>query len=158
MPRNNQPVAAAEAIAAARDLAWGGQHAQAVEMATSALAKHGDEADSLVLLELRVESLIAQAEIERARADVDAMLAIAERTGLPAFAAQALNCQTLLHIRSAQLQPAVDCATRALAAAKRSRRKTLVSLCLLRLAEARVEKIALDASGKPRGTERLDVK
>jgi exodeoxyribonuclease VII small subunit len=29
---------------------------------------------------------------------------------------------------------------------------------LLRLAEARVEKIALDASGKPRGTEPLDVK
>jgi exodeoxyribonuclease VII small subunit len=29
---------------------------------------------------------------------------------------------------------------------------------LLRQAEARVEKIALDASGKPRGTEPLDVK
>jgi len=29
---------------------------------------------------------------------------------------------------------------------------------LLRLAEARVEKIALDASGRPRGTEPLDVK
>jgi exodeoxyribonuclease VII small subunit len=29
---------------------------------------------------------------------------------------------------------------------------------LLRLAEARVEKIALDASGKPKGTEPLDVK
>jgi GAF domain-containing protein/DNA-binding response OmpR family regulator/tetratricopeptide (TPR) repeat protein len=138
VPRNHKPVAAAEAIAAARDLAWGGQHAQAVEIATSALAKHGDDADSLALLELRVESLIAQAEIERARADVDAMLAIAERTGLPAFAAHALNCQALLHIRSAQLQPAVDCATRALAAAKRSRRKILVSLCLLRLAEAQM--------------------
>jgi exodeoxyribonuclease VII small subunit len=29
---------------------------------------------------------------------------------------------------------------------------------LLRQAEARVEKIALDASGKPKGTEPLDVK
>ncbi|MEA3022412.1 MAG: exodeoxyribonuclease small subunit [Alphaproteobacteria bacterium] len=28
---------------------------------------------------------------------------------------------------------------------------------VLRLAEARVEKITLDASGKPKGTERLDV-
>ena len=132
MPRNNKPVAtraprrggvkakssSAEAIITARGLAWTGQHAQAIDVATSALAMRNDDADRLALLELRVESLIARGELERARADVGAMLAIAERSGIPAFAAQALNCQTLLHIRSAQLQPAVDCATLALAAVR----------------------------------------
>jgi exodeoxyribonuclease VII small subunit len=40
------------------------------------------------------------------------------------------------------------------------RGETLKRRCedLLRLAEARVEKITLDASGKPTGTEPLDVK
>src|SRR4029450_6451057 len=72
VPRNNKPVAdraprrpgakakssfAAEIIAAARDLAWGGQHAQAVELVTSALEKRGDDVDRLALLELRAESL-----------------------------------------------------------------------------------------------------
>jgi len=40
------------------------------------------------------------------------------------------------------------------------RGETLKRRCehLLRQAEARVEKIALDASGKPKGTEPLDVK
>ncbi len=153
MPRNNKPAAphaprrvgakvkssvAAEAIAAARDLAFAGQHAQAIERATSALARRCDDAARLALLELRVESLIAQGEVERARADVDAMLGIADQAGLAAFAAQALNCQSLLHLRSAAWQPAVDCAARALAAAKRSRRTTLVGASLLRVAEAQM--------------------
>ena len=154
MAKNNKPAAprarrpqgadvpsasAAEAVTAARDLAWTGQHAQAIEAVSAALAAPGCDDDvRLALLELRAESRTAQGEMDRARDDAEAMLAIAERTGLPAFAAQALNCQSLLHIRSAQLQPAVDCATRALAAAKRSRRKTLLSFSLLRLAEAQM--------------------
>jgi hypothetical protein len=62
------------------DLAWAGAHAQAIEVATAALSATGLSVGSrLDLLDLRAESFIAQGDLERAGADADAMLDLAER-------------------------------------------------------------------------------
>ena len=55
------------------DLAWAGQHAQAIERATAALATTGaNTALKLDLLDLRAESLVALGDTERAGADAAA--------------------------------------------------------------------------------------
>src|SRR5512144_2214663 len=83
----------ARAITAARELAWAGQHASAIDIVTAALAAPGsDEASRLALLELRGESLSAQGEVDGALVDAKAMLAIAAGSGRPDLQAQALNC------------------------------------------------------------------
>ena len=129
--------AAPEAIAVARDLAQAGQHAQAVDIASSALAHAKSDADaSLALLELRAESLVAQGEVDRALADAKAMLAIAESSGRPSLQAQALNCLSRVHLSSGGIDAAVTTAAQALKAARRSRRKPLIATCLLNLAAA----------------------
>src|SRR5438874_10158191 len=64
----------AEAIAIARDFARAGQHAQAVDIVSDALAQANSDADaSLSLLELRAESLVAAGEMDRALGDAEAM-------------------------------------------------------------------------------------
>ena len=71
-----KPVPAADRVS---DLVWAGAHAQAIELATAALAEPGLEVGSqLDLLDLRAESFIAQGDVGRASADADAMLALAE--------------------------------------------------------------------------------
>jgi hypothetical protein len=73
-----------DAITAARDLAWAGQHASAIDVATAALAAGaGEDGPRLGLLELRAESLSAQGEVDRALADAETMVAIAERGASP---------------------------------------------------------------------------
>ncbi len=61
------------------DLAWAGQHAKAIELATHALAAPRLRvADQLDLLDLRAESYVAQSDLDRAGADADAMLGLAK--------------------------------------------------------------------------------
>ncbi|MEO8305831.1 MAG: GAF domain-containing protein [Betaproteobacteria bacterium] len=90
------------------------------------------------MLELRVESLIARGDMAQARADADAMVALATRCASPAFEAQALNSLSSVQRLSGEENAAVAIATRALAAARRTRRKALIASSLLRLAEAQV--------------------
>src|SRR5437588_9109222 len=72
------------------DLAWAGQHAQAIELATTALATAGLSAGTrLDLLDLRAESFIAQGDSEQASADADAMIELAEHARTAALKAQA---------------------------------------------------------------------
>src|SRR5438034_6756780 len=62
------------------DLAWAGQHAQAIELATTALSTPGLSVGSrLDLLDLRAESFIAQGDLARAGADAEEMLDLADR-------------------------------------------------------------------------------
>ncbi len=120
-----------------RDLAWAGQHAQAIELATTALATAGTNAAlKLDLLDLRAESLVALGDTERAGADAATMLELARAAGDPAFRAQALNRQALVQMRSGRLPAAVRTATSALSAARRSGQPALEAQSLLRLAEA----------------------
>ncbi len=128
----------ASAVTRVADLARTGQHAQAIEGATAALAAAGlDIAVRLDLLDLRAESFIAQGELDRARADAAAMLklaTIAKRR--PALKAQALNRQALVQMRKGELEAAVATATAALKSARQSKQSPLIATSLFRLAEA----------------------
>ncbi len=131
------PVSPEAAVAAARDLAWIGQHSQAIDAATAALAAAEDDTLRLALLDVRAQSFIAQGEMTRARQDADAMIAVAASNHTPAHEAQAQNCLSFVQRLSGEEGAAVATAARAVAAARRSRRKALIAASLLRLAEAR---------------------
>jgi class 3 adenylate cyclase len=82
-------------------LAWAGQHAQAIELATAALAAAGLRVGSrLDLLDLRAESSIAQGDLERAGADADAMLGLADHARTATF--KALSGHAESAVRAAQ--------------------------------------------------------
>src|SRR2546425_302048 len=118
------------------DLAWAGAHAQAIELATTALATPGLSAASrLDLLDLRSESFVAQGDLDRARADADAMADLADRARTSAFKAQARNRLALVQMRKGQ-KAAVATANTALKAARQSKQVALEAMSLFRLAEA----------------------
>src|SRR5450631_3913379 len=82
------------------DLAWAGQHAAAIKLATAPLKKADlSVSDRLDLLDLRAESFIAQGDLAAADEDAKAMLDLARRARKPAFLAQSLNRRALLEIR-----------------------------------------------------------
>jgi GAF domain-containing protein/CheY-like chemotaxis protein/tetratricopeptide (TPR) repeat protein len=119
------------------DLAWAGQHAAAIELATTALAASRlSVVNRLDLLDLRAESFIAQGDLDRAGADADAMLRLAKTARTAAFMAQAQNRQALVETRKSEFKAAIATATAALKAARRSKRTPLIALSLFRLAEA----------------------
>src|SRR5260221_3490007 len=121
------------------DLAWAGQHAQAIETATAALAKSNlSVASRLDLLDLRAESHIAQGDLARAGADADTMLDIATRARSAGFKAQARNRLALVQMRRGELKAALAGATTALNAARQSKRTQLIAMSLFRLAEAQM--------------------
>jgi tetratricopeptide (TPR) repeat protein len=137
--RSVQPGARRTATTTERvgDLAWAGQHAQAIELATAALAAPGLSAGArLDLLDLRGESFIAQGDLDRAAADADAMQAIANRARTAACTAQAQNRVALVQIRKGEWEAAAATAAAALKAARRSRRGQLEAMSLFRLSEA----------------------
>jgi len=121
------------------DLAWAGQHAGAIEVATAALARTNLAAGTrLDLLDLRAESFIAQGDLVRSGADADAMLDIATRTRSASFKAQARNRLALVQMRRGELKAALATATAALNAARQSKRTPLIAMSLFRLGEAQM--------------------
>ena len=152
MPRSTQKSAASAktaaptpgnaTVAAARqvgDLAWAGQHAKAIELATRLLAAPRlSTAEQLELLDLRAESFGAQGDLERAVADADAMLGLARRAKTAAFIAHAQNRQAMVQTRRAEFKAAIATATAALRAAHRTRQTPLIARSLFRLAEAQM--------------------
>ncbi len=111
-PRAAKPVST---VARVRDLACAGQHAQAIELATTALAATRISASSkLDLLDLRAESYIAQGELDRAAKDAAAMLRLANSTEKAAFKVRAMKRSALVKTRKTQLKAAVSAATVAL--------------------------------------------
>src|SRR5437016_9505449 len=101
------------------DLAWAGAHAQAIELATVALATAGLSVGSrLDLLDLRAESFTAQGDLARAGADATEMVNLAERAKTAAFKAQARNRLALVQMRKGEFKAAVASATAALKAAR----------------------------------------
>ncbi|MEO6407813.1 MAG: GAF domain-containing protein, partial [Burkholderiaceae bacterium] len=122
---------------AARDLARAGKHNDAVVLTTAALAASTlSAAARAALLEARVESLIAMAEIRRADDDVAELLALAERDGSAALRVRALACLSLVKFRAEYGEAAIEAAAAALEGARRTRSKPLIALSLLRLANA----------------------
>src|SRR5207253_10331152 len=83
------------------DLAWAGAHAQAIELATTALATPGlGVASRLDLLDLRAESWIASGKLDRAAQDAATMVELADRAKTAAFKAQARDRLALAQMRS----------------------------------------------------------
>jgi GAF domain-containing protein/CheY-like chemotaxis protein len=120
-----------------RDLAWAGHHQQAIEQAGAALATTGLSVENrLDLLDLRAESFIAQADLERAGEDADAMIELADGARTPALKAQARNRLALVQIRKGELKSAVATAAAALKAARQSKQRAVEATSLFRLAEA----------------------
>ena len=112
--------------------AWPGHRARHVG------ARRGPDLASLIrldLLDLRAESFIAQGDLERAAADADAMLDLAERSKNAAFKAQARNRLALAQLRKGELKAALATATAALKAARASKQGRLEAMSLYRLAE-----------------------
>ncbi len=133
-PRVPKPAPAADRLG---DLVWAGAHAQAIELATTALAEPGlDIGSQLELLDLRAESFIAQGDLARAAADADAMVALANAARTAAFRAQALNRLALVQLRKSEFKPAITTADAALRASRQSKRGVLEAMSLYRLAEA----------------------
>ena len=133
-PRTEKPAATAQRVG---DLAWAGQHAQAIELATAALATTSLSVSSrLDLLDLRSESFIAQGDLERAGADAEAMLDLADRAKTAAFKAQARNRLALVQTRKGEIKAAIASANAALKAARQSKHVALEAMSLFRLAEA----------------------
>ena len=102
------------------DLAWAGQHEQAIAAATAALKRKALAADDrMTLLDLRSESYIAVGDLALAAADAKAMKALAAREGDAALDASALRRDSQLQLLRGEARAAVVTATAALKAARR---------------------------------------
>lgn len=105
-----------------RDLAWTDQHAKAIELASQGLLtskiKINEQMD---LLDLRAESYIAQANLDLAAKDADAMVKLAKPVGAGlsrlALTAQALNRKAIIQMHRGEIKPAIKTVTAALKAA-----------------------------------------
>lgn len=136
-----------ELLARAREAAWNGNHAGAIDVATQALtAQKLTPASQLDFLDLRAESHIAQGKLKLAALDVAAMLDLANVNKKPNLKARALNRQAMVQMRSGDLGAAVKTATAALRAADQTRQKSLIGNSLLRLAEAQYRTRASELS------------
>ncbi len=121
------------------DLAWAGQHEQAIAAASAALKLKSMSVDErMTLLDLRSESHLAVGELAQAAADATAMKALAKRDGGAELQTRALCRDALLHIRTGNARSAAGIAARALKAAERSRQPAQIALALSRLAHAQV--------------------
>ena len=98
-----------------RDMARTDEHAQAIELATTALAAARlSVANKIDLLDLRSESYTAAGELDHAAKDATAMLRLANGAQSEAFKARAVKRGALVKTRKGQLKTAVGAATVAL--------------------------------------------
>src|SRR5215204_5557594 len=75
---SQQSAVSEQTISRVRELAWMGQHAQAIELATEPLSRSGLKPDTQMdLLDLRAESYIALLNLDAAEKDADAMMILA---------------------------------------------------------------------------------
>jgi hypothetical protein len=94
-------------------LAWAGQHAQAIELATNELGKSRLKRDlQMDLLDLRAESYIAQGQLDLAMKDANVMSKLAKTALLKA---KQLNLKSLVQMRMGDLKAAARSASAAVA-------------------------------------------
>ena len=92
-----QPAASDQSVSRVQELAWTGQHAQAIELATQTLNMSGLKPDlQMDLLDLRAESYFALLNVDAAEKDVKQMERIAKLENKPALKARALIRKTQL--------------------------------------------------------------
>jgi len=125
-----------------RELAWTGQHAAAIDLATQALSTPKIKpTEQMSLLDLRAESYIAQGKLDLAMKDAKAMMKIAKSITNNQLRATALNRLVLVQMRTGDLKAAVKSATAAVKASSANRKSQIANrqshaLALFRLAEA----------------------
>jgi len=131
-----------EFVTQVRDLAWMGQHARAIELASQALAAQKMRpAEQMDLLDLRAESYLAQGKLDLAGIDSNAMVKLARSPGLPIsqaaiLKAKALNRKALIQMRQGDLPAALKTATAAVKTSRQTKDSHLLAECLFRLSEA----------------------
>ena len=106
---------ASSSIAAqVRELAWAGQHAQAIEHCSQALqGKRLAAAARIELLDLRAQSFIAQGRFADAALDARAMQALAAQQGQAADQSSAHICLAMAQMRQGDVNAALTTATQA---------------------------------------------
>ncbi len=136
--KNSTSTAARALLQQARDAAWNGKHARAIELCTQLLVQSNlDIAAQLDALDVRAESFIAQGQLDLAAQDAKRMVKLAKTNSpISNLQSQALNRLALVQMRMGELQTAVKTATRALKAALQSKQKPLSAESYFRLAEA----------------------
>jgi GAF domain-containing protein/CheY-like chemotaxis protein/tetratricopeptide (TPR) repeat protein len=139
-----------EIVARVRELAWTGQHAQAIELASQELAAPGtggspSASTRMDLLDLRAESYMAQGKLGLAAEDAAAMVTLADaieqkvKGKKQKLLAQALNRKALVQMRQGDLPTALETASAAVQAARSTEADGLPALLaasLFRLSEA----------------------
>ena len=118
-------------------LAWSGQQAQAIALATEALDAAGLSAEHEIGLRvLRAESHLLLGNMASADDDARAAQRLARRSRDPALQARALNLQTLLQFQSGEMNAALAAAKAGAKYASRSGDPLLQALSLLFLGRA----------------------
>ena len=130
---------AADAATAARDLAWAGRHAAAVELCERTLADATTPASAQpALLECCARSQLALGRIDEAIAAAAAMHDAAALQRDEPARVRALCCQALIKIRSGRHGDMLQAASAACALAERIRDAALIALSRLTRGEARL--------------------
>jgi len=135
-----------ELLTKARDLAWKGQHAKAIEICTQALDAMGNgnsrtAQSQMELLDLRAESYSAQLNLDAAEKDSILMMRIANAQTKPAFKAQALIRKGWVQEVRGKGELAVKTFSRALKIAHQTNQKQLEAESLFGL--------GVNQAGKP---------
>src|SRR6187402_1959501 len=116
------------------DLAWAGQHAAAIALATRSLDEGKLAASERAsLLDLRSESLLAQGDLAGAAADGNSLQELARASGKPGHLALARCLEAMLLMRSGRFKEAPEPAGQALVAARRAKDPRLEAFALFRL-------------------------
>ena len=119
------------------ELAWAGQHEQAIAAATVALAgPRLAAARQVELLEQRAKSHSALGDHARAAEDAQAMLGLARQARSASLEALALCRLAAVHTRVERYAAAAESAQAAVAAARKAQQRALEGQALLRLSEA----------------------
>ncbi len=145
-------------LSAARNAALNGRYDQAIAIIDQILSRDvADIATRLDLLDTRAESHIARGDLDAAARDTAEMLKLAHAEDKPAFAAQALNRQTLLQMRQGALPEAFASAAAALKAVQQSDQPSLNPSSLSGISEALERANAEIAEARERQTATNDI-
>ena len=127
-----------EVVPKIHELAWTGQHTQAIKLATQELSKDSQPLPiRLKLLEQRAGSYLAQGAFDLAARDAKSMMGLTE-SDQGELKIQALNCMALVQINLGDLQEAIKTATESvnIASSIKLTDRRLLALSLYRLSEA----------------------
>ncbi|MES3015747.1 MAG: GAF domain-containing protein, partial [Pseudomonadota bacterium] len=136
------------AVQEVADLAWGGQHEEALARAAEALANSAlAPVDRIRMHDLRVESLIALARLADAAAEADALQAVVKPHLDAIGRAIAADASVRVRIREGRFAHAMEVGRRAVEHARAASQSTLLARALRGLGEAQFRARSGDSGG-----------